>query len=68
MLVEIKRNITNLKYSNENFTDVTIEVDGKYFKAHKVILSACSPRFERLFKVSFWILICFSGEGAGFPT
>lgn len=29
--------------------DVTLAVDGKYLKAHKMVLSACSPYFQALF-------------------
>ncbi|XP_019847554.2 protein tramtrack, beta isoform isoform X2 [Bactrocera dorsalis] len=33
----------------ETFTDVTLAVDGQYLKAHKMVLSACSPYFNALF-------------------
>lgn len=33
----------------ETFTDVTLAVDGQYLKAHKMVLSACSPYFNSLF-------------------
>ncbi|KAI5642240.1 BTB/POZ domain-containing protein [Phthorimaea operculella] len=33
----------------ETFTDVTIAVDGQLLKAHKMVLSACSPYFQALF-------------------
>ncbi|XP_037943075.1 protein tramtrack, beta isoform-like [Teleopsis dalmanni] len=33
----------------ETFTDVTLAVDGQYLKAHKMVLSACSPYFNNLF-------------------
>lgn len=36
----------------EELVDVTLSVEGKHIKAHKIILSACSPYF----KVS---LLCF---------
>lgn len=32
----------------EEFIDVTIACDGKLFKAHKMILSACSPYFKKI--------------------
>ncbi|KAF0302562.1 Protein bric-a-brac 2 [Amphibalanus amphitrite] len=33
---------------SESFVDVTLAVDGRSLKAHKVILSACSPYFQTL--------------------
>ncbi|XP_059049505.1 protein tramtrack, beta isoform-like isoform X1 [Achroia grisella] len=33
----------------ETFTDVTLAVDGQLLKAHKMVLSACSPYFQALF-------------------
>lgn len=33
----------------ETFTDVTLAVDGQLLKAHKIVLSACSPYFQALF-------------------
>jgi len=33
----------------EEFTDVTIATEAQQFKAHKLILSACSPYFRKLF-------------------
>lgn len=39
----------------EDFVDVTLTCDGKSVKAHKVVLSACSPYFKELFKVHFYI-------------
>lgn len=33
---------------NEAFVDVTLACDGLSLKAHKVVLSACSPYFQRL--------------------
>lgn len=37
---------------DEDFTDVTIACEGQRLQAHKVVLSACSPFFKELFKVS----------------
>ncbi|XP_067013324.1 protein abrupt isoform X3 [Anabrus simplex] len=34
----------------EDFVDVTLACEGKRLKAHKVVLSACSPYFKDLFK------------------
>lgn len=39
---------------SEDFVDVTLACDGgRYFTAHKMVLSACSPYFRHLLKVSF---------------
>lgn len=37
---------------DEDFIDVTLACDGKSLKAHRVVLSACSPYFRELLKVS----------------
>jgi hypothetical protein len=34
---------------NESFVDVTLACDGNQIKAHKIVLSACSPYFQSLF-------------------
>nr|CAD7569741.1 unnamed protein product [Timema californicum] len=48
----------------EDFVDVTLACDGQRLKAHKVVLSACSPYFKELFKASleqhFYLPYCFS--------
>uniref|UniRef100_A0A1B6E3U7 BTB domain-containing protein n=1 Tax=Clastoptera arizonana TaxID=38151 RepID=A0A1B6E3U7_9HEMI len=36
--------------AEEDFVDVTLACEGKRIKAHKLILSACSPYFKELFK------------------
>ena len=36
--------------SDNDFTDVTLACEDQSIKAHKVILSACSPFFKRLLK------------------
>nr|CAD7260845.1 unnamed protein product [Timema shepardi] len=41
----------------EDFVDVTLACDGQRLKAHKVVLSACSPYFKELFKASLEQLI-----------
>ncbi|TRY60942.1 hypothetical protein TCAL_12257 [Tigriopus californicus] len=41
----------NLK-EEEDFVDVTLACNSKQFTAHKVVLSACSPYFRQLLKVS----------------
>lgn len=38
---------------DEDFVDVTLACDGRSIKAHRVVLSACSPYFRELLKVSF---------------
>jgi hypothetical protein len=46
----------------EDFIDVTIACDGCSFMAHKVVLSACSPYFRSLLKVSVsrsWYFLFF---------
>lgn len=42
----------------EDFVDVTLACDGCSFTAHKVVLSACSPYFRTLLKVSFKEFYC----------
>nr|CAH7748322.1 unnamed protein product [Callosobruchus chinensis] len=37
--------------ATEDLTDVTLACDGISIKAHKFILSACSPYFRAMFKV-----------------
>ena len=36
--------------TNQTLTDVTLQVEGKEFKAHKVVLAASSPVFAAMFK------------------
>lgn len=36
----------------EELVDVTLAVEGKYLKAHKMILSVCSPYFRELFQMN----------------
>jgi BTB/POZ domain. len=44
----------------EDFVDVTLACDGCSFTAHKVVLSACSPYFKTLLKVSSIYLFIFT--------
>ncbi|XP_030755747.1 protein bric-a-brac 1-like isoform X1 [Sitophilus oryzae] len=37
---------------DEDLVDVTLAADGKYLKAHKTVLSVCSPFFKDLFRVN----------------
>lgn len=39
--------------TERSFTDVTLACDGQTCKAHKMVLSACSPYFKSLLEVSF---------------
>ncbi|KAJ8918042.1 hypothetical protein NQ315_011498 [Exocentrus adspersus] len=36
----------------EDLVDVTLAAEGKYLKAHKTVLSVCSPFFKELFRVN----------------
>ena len=37
---------------DEDFVDITLACEGRQIKAHKMVLSACSPYFRALLKVS----------------
>ena len=37
--------------AREEYTDVTLAAGTKFFAAHKLVLSICSPYFRRLFKL-----------------
>ena len=39
--------------SDEEFVDVTLAAEGQLIKAHRVVLSACSPFFKEILKVRF---------------
>ncbi|KAL3280150.1 hypothetical protein HHI36_017650 [Cryptolaemus montrouzieri] len=39
-------------YKEEDLVDVTLAAEGKYIKAHKTVLSICSPYFKELFRVN----------------
>lgn len=43
--------------AEEDFVDVTLACEGKRIKAHKLVLSACSPYFKELLKVSNYIYV-----------
>ena len=45
----LKASVGDLRVETD-FTDVTLACEDQSFKAHKVILSACSPFFKRLLK------------------
>ena len=40
---------------HEDFVDVTLACEGGSVKAHKVVLSACSPYFKNILKVIFYM-------------
>jgi len=42
--------------AEEDLVDVTLSCGGRIVKAHKVVLSACSPYFREVFKVSIVII------------
>lgn len=44
---------------DEDFVDVTLSCHGQSIKAHKVVLSACSPYLKNIFKVSSAAIIKF---------
>lgn len=44
---------------DEDFVDVTLACDGRSLKAHRVVLSACSPYFRELLKVCNFYFIFF---------
>lgn len=39
--------------NEKSFTDVTLACEGQTCKAHKMVLSACSPYFKALLEVNF---------------
>lgn len=41
--------------AEQDLVDVTLTCGGKSVKAHKVILSACSPYFRAVFKVCYLV-------------
>lgn len=45
---------------DEDFVDVTLACDGKSLKAHRVVLSACSPYFRELLKVDISNILIFN--------
>ncbi|MPC62561.1 Broad-complex core protein isoforms 1/2/3/4/5 [Portunus trituberculatus] len=42
----------------EDFVDVTVACDGHSYSAHKMVLSACSPYFRSLLRVSVCVWVC----------
>jgi hypothetical protein len=46
----------------KSFTDVTLACDGQTCKAHKMVLSACSPYFKSLLEVSLYQYVFIISE------
>jgi hypothetical protein len=44
----------------EDFVDITLSAEGGALRAHKVVLSACSPYFRDILKVKHYLFIYFS--------
>lgn len=44
---------------HEEFVDVTLACEGRSLKAHKIVLSACSPYFKDLLKVGKVFLVFY---------
>ena len=42
---------------DEDFVDITLACEGRQIKAHKMVLSACSPYFRSLLKVSIVVVL-----------
>lgn len=42
---------------HEEFVDVTLACEGRSLKAHKIVLSACSPYFKNLLKVPIYFVL-----------
>lgn len=45
---------------DEDFVDVTLACDGRSLKAHRVVLSACSPYFRELLKVCTYFVVFYT--------
>lgn len=56
--VNMMTSFRNLR-NDKSFTDVTLACEGQTCKAHKMVLSACSPYFKALLQVCTW----FSFDG-----
>ncbi|XP_044735649.1 zinc finger and BTB domain-containing protein 14-like isoform X1 [Chrysoperla carnea] len=44
-------NVFQEQFANQTLVDVTLSCQGQFLKAHKMVLSACSPYFQELFQV-----------------
>jgi hypothetical protein len=49
-------------WEEEGLVDVTLASDGQCIRAHKVILSACSPFFRRVFQVLLKVILYYSNN------
>ena len=47
----LTKGISNL-LEDEDLADVTLACEGNYIRAHKLLLSLCSPYFKKLFQVN----------------
>lgn len=41
------------QFTSETMVDVTLSCEGHFIKAHKMILSACSPYFQVIFSIFY---------------
>lgn len=53
--------VTSFKHlrDEKSFTDVTLACEGQTCKAHKMVLSACSPYFKSLLEVIIRSFSCY---------
>lgn len=56
--VNMMTSFRNLR-NDKSFTDVTLACEGQTCKAHKMVLSACSPYFKALLQVRKILLLLF---------
>jgi hypothetical protein len=48
-------NVMDTLLEEESLVDVTLSADGQLIRAHRIILSACSPYFRSLFKSTYML-------------
>lgn len=44
-------------YMSKEFTDISLICEGKTVRAHKIILSMCSPYFRQILKVKYYKML-----------
>lgn len=60
-------NVFQEQFANQTLVDVTLSCQGQFLKAHKMVLSACSPYFQVCFSnlpkhlVHFYIVVYVFG-------